>query len=79
MIKTTMRLLTLAAVTAAVVASWPDIRRYLRIRQVSEREVPHPERVPASGRTVYPRTSLAGAPDGTGDFDSAKRGGPAQL
>lgn len=38
----------------------------------------HPEQIPAAGRTVYPQSHASGAFDGTGDFDSARRGGPAQ-
>lgn len=76
MIKKILLLGMLLAVAVAVVAGWPDIMRFLRIKQVSVGQS-HPERVPAGGRTVYPRSYLDGEPDGTGDFDSAKRGGPA--
>ena len=37
----------------------------------------HPGNVPAEGSTVYPQDAGHGAADGTGDFDSASRGGPA--
>ncbi|HEY3906466.1 MAG TPA: hypothetical protein VGM14_21330 [Streptosporangiaceae bacterium] len=60
----------------AVAANWPDLQRYLKIRKMSA-AAPHPEVVPAGGRISYPRQSGGGVPDGTGDFDSAKRGGPA--
>lgn len=36
----------------------------------------HPENVPAGGSQAYPQ-SAKDAADGTGDFDSARRGGPA--
>ena len=74
MIKRTLQLAALAAVAAAIAAGWPDIKRFLRIRQVS---TAHPENVPAAGRTAYPQRAWDGEPDGTGDFDSAMRGGPA--
>lgn len=76
MIKRMLQLTLLAAVAAAVTAGWPDIHRFLRIRQVSASS-PHPEKVPAGGRTVYPQSTRDGEPDGTGDFDSAMRGGPS--
>jgi hypothetical protein len=73
-IRTMIKLLAVAAVGGFVAANWPDIRRYIAIRQVSAS--PHPEVIPAPGRTRYPQTHAAGAPDGTGDFDAAQRGGP---
>jgi hypothetical protein len=36
----------------------------------------HPEYVPAEGTRQYPAPGR-GVQDGTGDFDSARRGGPA--
>jgi hypothetical protein len=53
-----------------------DIVRYLRIMQMSS-GAGHPEIVPASGSRRYPAPG-GGAADGTGDFDSAGRGGPEQ-
>ena len=76
MIRKTLALGTTAAIGFVIAFGWPDARRYLKIRQISGRES-HPEMVPAEGRTVYPQTHSAGAKDGTGDFDSAHRGGPA--
>ena len=58
-----------AALLAAVART--DVIRYWKIRRGS------PQSVPASGRTVYPQRPGSGAADGTGDFDSARRGGPA--
>jgi len=54
-----------------------DIVRYLKIKQMSS-GTGHPENVPASGSRAYPQSGH-GAADGTGDFDSASRGGPAQA
>ena len=52
-----------------------DVRRYMKIKRLS-RGRGHPEIVPAVGATSYPRPGR-GAADGTGDFDAARRGGPA--
>jgi hypothetical protein len=53
-----------------------DIVRYMKIKRLSGGR-DHPELVPVRGSTAYPRRSGQGAADGTGDFDSASRGGPA--
>ncbi len=76
MIKKSLGLMATLGLGLAVAVAWPDLKRFLKIRQLST-AVPHPEVVPAEGRTVYPQSPGAGAPDGTGDFDSARRGGPA--
>ena len=76
MIRNVVRLVALAGAALALALGWPDIMRYVRIRRATVAGR-HPERIPAAGRTVYPQTHAAGAPDGTGDFDSASRGGPA--
>jgi hypothetical protein len=61
-------------VLAAV--SFPDAKRYLQIRLISSG---HPEAVPAEGAKSYSDAAHA-VPDGTGDFDSASRGGgPVQT
>ena len=52
-----------------------DIVRYIKIKRLSRGEG-HPELVPIRGSKAYPRSGR-GAADGTGDFDSARRGGPA--
>ena len=75
--KTLLRIGIVGTVAAAIVAGWPDIKRFVKIHQVSALGM-HPEKVPAAGRTVYPQHSFEAAPDGTGDFDSAMRGGPAR-
>jgi hypothetical protein len=54
-----------------------DVSRYLKIRQMS-RGPGHPENVPAGGSQAYPESGGKGAADGTGDFDSARRGGPSR-
>ena len=74
MIKTVVRLLVLAGTAVLLAVSWPDIKRYAAIRRASAGI--HPEMIPARGRTRYPQNHAAGALDGTGDFDSAWRGGP---
>ena len=74
MIKTLIKLLVVAATGTFLALNWPDIKRYVAIKQVSAS--PHPEKIPAHGRIGYPQSPPAGALDGTGDFDAARRGGP---
>jgi hypothetical protein len=64
-----------ALVAAALAAGWPDITRFVQMRRISA--TGDPALVPAEGRSVYPATRAGATPDGTGDFDSARRGGPA--
>jgi hypothetical protein len=64
-----------AAVGALVAFSWQDIVRYARMREISLGPG-HPEVVPAEGNTAYPQDASHAAQDGTGEFDSARRGGP---
>jgi hypothetical protein len=54
-----------------------EITRYLKIKQMSA-GAGHPENVPVSGSHAYPQPGH-GAADGTGDFDSASRGGPVRT
>ena len=69
-------LLLLPATVAVLVASqWREISRYIKIQQMS-RGNGNPQVVPAAGQHAYPRYPGGGVPDGTGDFDSASRGGP---
>ena len=69
-------LLLLPASIAVLVASqWREINRYIKISQMSQGDG-HPENVPAEGQAAYPTHPGGGAFDGTGDFDSATRGGP---
>jgi hypothetical protein len=72
-----LRVLAAAGVTLLVATSWSDIVRYWKIRQMSTGGG-HPANVPASGRTAYPQQG-SGEADGTGDFDSAVRGGPSRA
>ena len=53
-----------------------DIKRYIRIKRLS-RGPGHPELVPVSGSKAYPQRPGKKSADGTRDFDSASRGGPA--
>lgn len=66
-----------AALAGALVATqWKDITRYVKIKLMSFGGG-HPGVVPASGSHHYPEIPGQGAPDGTGEFESAPRGGPA--
>ncbi len=68
-------LLLLPASGLALVASqWREISRYIKIEQMS-RGSGNPRVVPATGQHAYKHPG-GGAADGTGDFDSASRGGP---
>jgi len=78
MARTALRMLVLAGVPLLVASQWADIKRYLKIKQLSVRQG-HPENVPARGRAAYPQAPGRGTTDGTGDFDSASRGGPARV
>lgn len=71
-------LIPAGSVTLLVASQWTDIKRYLKIKQLSARQG-HPENVPARGRAVYPQIPGSGSADGRGDFDSASRGGPAHV
>jgi len=75
MARKALRWLLPAAVAAVVASQWRDIARYLKIEQMSSGQG-HPDLVPAGGKHAYPTGPGVGAPDGTGDFDSARRGGP---
>ena len=73
-----LRLLIPVGAALLVASQWADIKRYLKIKQMSAQQG-HPENVPASGRSAYPHSPGGGAEDGTGDFDSASRGGPVHV
>jgi hypothetical protein len=49
-----LSILVPSAVAVLVVTQWPDIRRYIKIRQMSM-GAGHPEYVPAHGRAAYER------------------------
>jgi hypothetical protein len=72
MARKTLFVLLPAAVAVLVASQWREIGRYLKISQMS-RGNGHPQVVPAGGKHAYAKRS--GAADGTGDFDSASRGG----
>ena len=78
MVRMALRMLVPVGVALLIASQWTDIKRYFKIKQLSVRQG-HPENVPARGRTAYPQTPGGGAADGTGDFDSASRGGPARA
>jgi hypothetical protein len=61
---------------ALVATQWKDIARYVNIKRMSFGDG-NPGGVPVTGRHLYPSSSAGSSPDGTGDFDSASRGGPA--
>ncbi|MBO0818320.1 MAG: hypothetical protein J2P30_24570 [Actinobacteria bacterium] len=75
MIRKILPVLFSAGLTLLVASQWSDIKRYLRIKRLSAGQG-HPEYVPAEGRQAYPQSRGDGAADGTGEFDSASRGGP---
>jgi hypothetical protein len=76
MIRKLMKISIPAAAGILVARQWPEIRRLVKLRQMSEGQG-HPEHVPMQGTQAYPKHPGEGAQDGTGDFDSASRGGPA--
>ena len=76
MFRKSLQVLIPTAAGLLIASQWTDIRRYLKIKQLSQGQG-HPENVPAGGVSRYPRRPGDGAPDGTGDFDSAMRGGPS--
>jgi hypothetical protein len=65
-----------AGLVAVLAGQRKDIARYVKIKRLSTGDG-HPELVPAGGSAAYPQHSAAAQQDGTGDFDSASRGGPA--
>jgi hypothetical protein len=71
MIGKVLKFVVPVALGAAVALQWQDVRRYAQIKFISSG---HPEAVPAGGATSYSDAAHAEA-DGTGDFDSAARGG----
>jgi hypothetical protein len=73
MVRKAFSLLIPAGLVLLVAGMWTDILRYVKIEWLAG----HPAQVPAEGRKAYPQRPGSGAADGTGDFDSARRGGPA--
>jgi hypothetical protein len=80
MIRKALWLAVPAGLVGAVMlaAGWPDITRYFKIKSMSAGGG-HPEIVPIEGKHYYAESASEGTPDGTGDFDSARRGGPANA
>ncbi len=64
--------------TLLVASTWDDLIRFLKIKRM-DAGPGHPEFVPAEGRKAYPQRPGEGTPDGTGEFDSARRGGPIRA
>jgi hypothetical protein len=50
-------LLIPAALGLLIASQWLDIRRYLKIKQLSQGQG-HPENVPAGGTSAYPRPAV---------------------
>ncbi|MDQ2813202.1 MAG: hypothetical protein M3Z75_15325 [Actinomycetota bacterium] len=75
MARKALTLLLPASIAVLAGSQWRDISRYLKLRQMSSGGG-HPENVPVKGHQAYPKDPGAGALDGTGDFNSASRGGP---
>jgi hypothetical protein len=67
------------ALGAALAGGWSDIIRYVKIKQMGLGNGGHPEVVPVEGVISYPQNASHAEPDGTGEFDSARRGGPANV
>jgi hypothetical protein len=78
MIRKSMFLLATTLIGTLIARQWPDFKRYMKIRQMSTGQG-HPENVPAAGSISYPQSAAGAVPDGTGQFDSARRGGPARA
>ena len=70
MARKSLRVLLPASVAILVASQWREIARFLKIIQMSRGS--HPRR-PRRPQARYAKRS--GAADGTGDFDSASRGG----
>jgi hypothetical protein len=79
MIRKALWLAVPAALGAVLAAQWPDVQRYLKIKQMSLGSSGHPEVVPAEGAKSYPQDAAHAEPDGVGEFDSARRGGPTDV
>jgi len=69
-----LSLLLSASVAVLAASQWQEISRYIKLRQMSSGGG-HPENVPVEGHHSYPNGPGGGVPDGTGDFNSASRGG----
>ncbi len=65
-------------VVGLAASQWREISRYIKLRQMSSGSG-HPQNVPVEGQHSYPSSPGGGEADGTGDFDSGSRGGPASV
>jgi hypothetical protein len=73
MARKALLLLVPATVAAAVASQWREISRYLKVSQMSS-GAGNPQIVPVHGVQGYEHPG-GGDSDGTGQFDSASRGG----
>jgi hypothetical protein len=78
MIRKLLKVSIPAAVGVLAARQWPEIKRYAALKRMS-RGQGHPENVPMRGTQAYPKHPGEATQDGTGDFDSASRGGPAKA
>ena len=72
MIRKALLLLVPAALGLLITSQWPDIRRYLKIRQLSQGNG-RPQNIPLKGTKAYSRGSDDGEQDGAGELNSASR------
>jgi hypothetical protein len=75
MARKALSLLLPVSVAVLAASQWREISRYIKLKQMSSGDG-HPENVPVEGHHSYPSDPSKGDLDGTGDFDSASRGGP---
>jgi hypothetical protein len=75
MARKALLLLLPVSLAVAVASQWREITRYVKLEQMSSGGG-HPENVQVEGAQGYQHPG-GGDLDGTGDFDSASRGGPA--
>ena len=61
--------------TVMLVAGWPDITRYFKIKSIGG----HPEIVPIGGTHSYAGSGSEGTPDGDVDVVLVENGGPARV
>jgi hypothetical protein len=79
MIRKALWLAVPVALGAAVAGGRQDIIRFLKMKQMSLGSAGRPEIVPVEGAISYPQDASHAEPDGTGEFDSARRGGPVHA
>ncbi len=79
MIRRALWLVVPVALGAAVAGGRQDIIRFLKMKQMNLGPAGRPEVVPVDGVISYPQDASHAEPDGTGEFDSARRGGPTNV